>query len=336
MRSRTLDGARGFGFLLVLFAHVDPQRFMLLGIIGVAFFFALSGFLITRQITRETNIRRYYWRRLVRIMPLAYLYLAINGALAAAAGLSMSGYAWHFAFLSDWLLTAQAPTFTGGFVGHLWTIAVEVQFYMLWPAVLLVAGRRRVPVLIGIMVAALLWRLAVTNPYAATITLPSRVDAFAAGAIAALLPAGRWRIIAVGTGALVLVAAFVAMGPTDFANPLDWGSKAAFLLTGLALVFGPSIPAIEQRAPRFLSNAALVWSGERAYSLYIWHVPVLAAAEKLPLPFAWQIVLALVGIAGTAWASHRFIEAQLTGWLSNLFEPRAQTPLIRPSKTSAA
>jgi peptidoglycan/LPS O-acetylase OafA/YrhL len=329
VRSQALDGARGAAFLLVLCAHVAPQQMMLLGICGVAFFFTLSGYLITRQIMREADITRYYARRLKRIMPLAYFYLLVNGLIAIAAGHSMSGYGWHFAFASDWLLSAQAPTFSGGVVSHLWTIAVEVQFYMVWPVVLLAAGKRRVPLLVGLCFVALAWRAGVPDAHVANITFPARMDAFAIGGLVALAVHNRWRLPAALFGATLLALSLAFSAGVNFAEIEQYAHSAALLFTAMPIVFGVAISAIVQYQPVVLQSAPLVWCGERAYSLYIWHVPVLLAAGKLPVSPPLQFLAALPAIFVVAWASHRWCEIGANDWLT-------RHAVINPSATRAA
>lgn len=291
---------------------------MLIGIFGVAFFFALSGYLITGQIVRETDIGRYYKKRLARIMPLAYVYLAVNAAAALIAGRPMSGYFIHWLFASDWLLAAQYPASIGGVVGHLWTIAVEVQFYMIWPLTLLAAGRFRVAALLMLVVAAFAWRAVMPDPLVASITLPSRIDAFAIGGLIALTRSERWAMPALACGALTLAVSIMALWGTDFSIPQAWGGRSAFLLTGAALTSAGLICLLRDRSPSALSFTPLTWCGERAYSLYIWHVPVLVGAERLSLPFPAQVLAAVVGTTIVSWMSHRFIEIQATNWLLKL------------------
>lgn len=316
-RLQSLDGARGLGFLLVLVAHTNPQRFMLMGIAGVVFFFTLSGYLITKQICRSEGLGSYYSRRLTRIMPLAYLYLIINGLAAIVAGRPVDGYGWHFAFFSDWLLASQAPLSIGGVVGHLWTIAVEVQFYIIWPAILLPAGRHRVRVLLVLVVAAFVWRLSIANPLIASLTLPSRVDAFAIGGLVALSTGSLWRPWAFCVGVTLVTVGLVTQQDVDFSIPASWGGHAAILLSGLALTCGACVSHLAERGAALLQVRPLVWCGERAYSLYIWHVPILIAGQKLPIPEWLRFLVSCVAIGMVSWVSHRWIEVSVTKWLNN-------------------
>lgn len=311
-RSKALDGARGCGFLLVLLAHIDPARFMVGGVLGVGFFFVLSGYLITQQAVRSTGMLEYYRRRFQRILPLLYLYLCLNALVAVALGHSMRGYGWHFAFMSDWLSSWNLAPKTGGVVGHLWTIAIEAQFYLVWPVILAIAGPKRIYVLLALIGGAILWRMLVGDAYLATMTLPARIDAFAAGGLAAIAAHRKWRAPTLIAGAVAVSYAIISVPISQFAQPTGWSSAAPSMLAGMAAAFAALVSILAEVQPRALEYRPLTWAGERAYSLYIWHVPLLLAAEKIPLSPAFRLVLGVAATLGVAWLSHIWIEAKFT------------------------
>jgi peptidoglycan/LPS O-acetylase OafA/YrhL len=178
-RAPTLDALRGLAVLAVLLFHAGAFP---VGWLGVPVFFTLSGYFITRQLAGGVGVGAFWARRATRIIPLLFAYLAINLAMNLAQGRGMAGYGWHFLFLSDQLI-ARDMVGTHGHVWHLWSIAVEMQAYALWPAV---AKRRGLlwalaPVGIGY------WLLA-----GAPMTLVGSIGFFAAGGLLAKYEAPQW------------------------------------------------------------------------------------------------------------------------------------------------
>jgi peptidoglycan/LPS O-acetylase OafA/YrhL len=151
-----LDGLRAFAVFAVMLHHflplnrVLPEDFVTLGSLGVRLFFVLSGFLITGILLRcrqrasdgETKpsqqLRRFYVRRFLRIFPVYYVTLGIVALLNLPT--VRESFFWHVAYLSNFLFS-----FLGRFEGplsHFWSLAVEEQFYLLWPWLIVFAPRR--------------------------------------------------------------------------------------------------------------------------------------------------------------------------------------------------
>jgi len=152
-RIDSLDGIRAFSILLVLIGHalhgkVDIKEYLGdIGNLGVRIFFAISGFLITTLLLKELNssgsisLKNFYIRRSLRIFP-AYIFLLIVMLLLALL---------NFIEIEPYLF-ARAGTYTinylpvkerGWYLGHLWSLAVEEQFYLLWPVIFLISGRKK-------------------------------------------------------------------------------------------------------------------------------------------------------------------------------------------------
>jgi peptidoglycan/LPS O-acetylase OafA/YrhL len=222
-RDRALDGLRGVAVGLVLLLH-----FQLLGCgwIGVPIFFVLSGFLITRILLGDRAmplgpyLRRFWFRRSLRIFPLAYAYLVILGGLAllagetsfsnalSAAAPTLGTYTYNFTRLSDGL---HDPLYK-----HFWSLCVEEQFYLLWPFAVHRLSRRHLGWLLGaLIVLCPAFRAgfghalvadgtdAFTAGDAVYWSFGSHLDAFAMGAAIAVfdLPKrvkrpGRWALLA--------------------------------------------------------------------------------------------------------------------------------------------
>ena len=128
-RIPTLDGWRGIAILLVICDHWGSRH--TIGRYGVALFFVLSGYLISTRLTAEPDLNTFYVRRMLRLWPVAWAYLfvlAIAGSLTRADGLSCLFF--YRNFLSNDSLTS-----------HFWSLSVEEQFYLLWPAILVAGGR---------------------------------------------------------------------------------------------------------------------------------------------------------------------------------------------------
>lgn len=128
-----LDGWRGLSILFVLAAHLLPlgPKFLKLnetaGPIGMALFFTLSGFLITHFLIKKPNVVHFIIRRFFRIIPLAWLYLAIAMPIL---GVSFSDYPAHFLFYGNWPAEgATTLSFSPG-TSHFWSLCVEMQFYV--------------------------------------------------------------------------------------------------------------------------------------------------------------------------------------------------------------
>ena len=331
-----LEGLRGVAILLVLVFHARlPGTGG--GFVGVDVFFVLSGFLITGLLVRERerlgriDLRAFYARRARRILPaglaviiatllfsaliLAPLDLPGVAVDAAAAALSVGNV--RFAVNAmDYFAADAAPSP----LVHYWSLGVEEQFYLVWPALLIVAARGRRPRL-GVAVAL---GLACLASYAAALaltdlsapwafySLPTRAWQLALGGLLAvslewhdrlpdrvLVPVG-W----LGLGAIL--AALVVIDPTTpypgLAALLPSLGAAAVVLAGTRR---GSVGALLVLAPiRFL--------GRISYSLYLVHWPILvlpaanlAFDEELPLEVRFALVLASIVVAA---ASYRWIE----------------------------
>jgi peptidoglycan/LPS O-acetylase OafA/YrhL len=182
--SRSLDGLRGVAILLVLFFHYD---FILgCGWIGVELFFVLSGFLITTILLKEKEqplayyLKRFYWRRTLRIFPLYYLYLILVGILFILSNVpedfrTMAPYLATYTF--NFYPLAHVYYIKDTFFMHFWSLSVEEQFYFIWPLVIFLCNRKQLQwVLLGIIFVA-----PVTRMVMAEILLKNGYSQFDAG-----------------------------------------------------------------------------------------------------------------------------------------------------------
>jgi peptidoglycan/LPS O-acetylase OafA/YrhL len=307
-----IDGLRALAILPVVWFHSNLPG-VPGGFTGVDTFFVISGYLITLIIHREVqagsfSFARFYERRVRRIAPaLLLVLLAMTGVAYAlllpyelerygAAGLAALAMVSNIFFWRTGGYFALADDITP--LLHTWSLGVEEQFYLLFPAVLLAAQRHRrtklgIP---AILVGSLLLCLVLTarSPAAAFYLLPTRgweLMVGAALAVGLVAVPERLRALA-GISGLVLLAAAAIMISGEDAFP---GWRALIPTIGAALIIGagPAGPAAQ-----LLSAPPLVYLGRISYSLYLWHWPVFVFMRHWradsTLPATWS----LAGIAG--------------------------------------
>jgi len=147
-RIPALDGWRGIAILLVLFDHLQSQwlgRYLypwtLSGEHGVTLFFVLSGYLITSNLLRSPNLKAFYIRRFFRLMPVAWAYLLFIFVLSLAFPAdrpSIANFTGCLLFFRNYV--SQDSPFLS--TGHFWSLSIEEQFYLIWPAILIFWGRK--------------------------------------------------------------------------------------------------------------------------------------------------------------------------------------------------
>ena len=314
-----LDGVRGLAVLIVVFHNAGwisggSKQLVVKalgaltasGWVGVQLFFTLSGLLITGILLdsrgREGYFRSFYLRRTLRIFPLYYAFVA--GTVFVAAPLAWSaGWAeqvrtnqWpYWLYISNWTQPFQIEIFG---LTHLWSLAVEEQFYFVWPLLAFWLGRRGLARLaIAMLVAGPLTRyglsaagLPIDATYFFTI---ARWDALAAGALlAALLRDERGRaLVSPWTGRLTVVlllvlGALVAMERGFHSRDLSItviGQSVIGLLSACLLAYALDEGPRRIRAlQRVLSSRALRTLGKYSYAIYLFHFPIHHAL-KTPL-----------------------------------------------------
>jgi peptidoglycan/LPS O-acetylase OafA/YrhL len=289
-----LDSLRAFAVAPVLAAH-----FWLPGLhlssLGVRLFFVLSGFLLTGILLRERDaaeangVRRggvlfdFYARRILRIWP-AY-YFALIAAVIMGADAVAQTFAWHALFASNILFFIEQQWFPG-VTAALWTLAVEEQFYLILPlTVLFVPAKYLRPLLIGSILAAILYRLilalAVPGRLDFDLILPvAQLDALGGGALLALVQHSKgsiaWRKLLAWS---LLPAAFFYAGILPDRVDVVFG-EAVYLLPMIALVAGANA-GIGGVTGRVLSASPVVALGRISYGIYLYHLFVAGAFDKL-------------------------------------------------------
>ncbi|GGL51639.1 acyltransferase [Streptomyces anthocyanicus] len=324
-----LDGLRGAAVLGVLFFHAGHFDG---GFLGVDLFFVLSGFLITGLLLTEARARdgridllAFWGRRARRLLPALAVVLAGTLLLVWALGppnllrYALDDGPWVAANLANWHFVADRVGYWDSagtrVFSHLWSIAVEEQFYVVWPLVLCLTargrggGRRVAAVAAAGAAASLVLMVVLTTPADTTRVYEgtdTRAFSLLLGALAATEPAarlvsrlgeraaGRWSLaLAAGIGAY-WITADGQNSPSVFRGGLFLHALAAALLIA-CLARAPRTPA-----GRFLAAAPLRRLGTVSYSLYLWHWPVylLLSEERLGLEGAPRTaVLLAVSVA---------------------------------------
>jgi peptidoglycan/LPS O-acetylase OafA/YrhL len=303
-----LDGVRGVAVLLVMMTHyvtfeawsmVDrvAVKVAALGWVGVGLFFVLSGFLITGILldTRERKgyFSTFYIRRSLRIFPLYFTFIfalvAISYVLAPespAAVQFREVQAWYWLYAVNWLIAAEGVwTATPLQTAHLWTLAIEEQFYLAWPLVVWGATRGRLmklcfAVVVGVLALRFVLRLAGVDPISIFVATPTRIDALLMGACGALLVRGsieRPRLLwlasrAVFIGGALAIASIIVQRDTEpyglVMETLGLSGIAA-ACTGLVLIVRVADP--ESLPRRIFRHRLLVFFGVYSYALYMLH-----------------------------------------------------------------
>ncbi len=300
-----LDGLRALAVGAVLLCHTLPGLPLRweFGAIGVRLFFVLSGFLITGILLRaraEATAKNagsaqilvsFYARRFLRIFPLYYFVLILATLLDLPQVRETLG--WHLTYLSNFYIFAHHTRETPAYLCHLWSLAVEEQFYLVWPMLVLFLPLRRLPLVLLVAIAlAPLSRYVFGSlsagfapQHAASVVTTSCLDALAAGALlatvweagpAAVVLRRRLRRLSLTMG-MVLLVGVVAMTLLR----LDWRYAVACKHLGYALV---ACWLVDRAAEGFggvgrwiLQTRPIVYIGGISYGIYVYHefVPTL-------------------------------------------------------------
>ncbi len=326
-----LDGLRALSIALVLVGHgrnLLPSG-ALTGFwgeclsnhrLGVSIFFVISGFIITwilvqeRSRTGRIHLGLFYQRRVFRIFPAFYFFLTCLGVLSSLGYVAVPAREWVAVVFFYWNYLPGATTW---WVGHFWSLAVEEQFYLVWPACLVLASLHRARALVwGVVVAAPILRLLT---YAFCPQLRDRIawlahtqiDLMAFGCAAALLarPLQGWptwrKIPGVWAAAAVVFTFFLSTALTD------WG-RSAYGLTFRNTLEGLSIALLlvwliqNPRGfwGRVFNQPVVAYVGRISFSLYLWQQLFLSEQS----PFALGLAGGLAATFGLAIFSYHLVE----------------------------
>ncbi len=312
-RIPSLDGLRAISIALVILGHLCGTRgfplqsktVMIYSNFGVRVFFVISGYLITRLLmieharTGTVSLRDFYVRRAFRIFPAAFAYLAV------IVPLNWKAISWG-ELMAALTYTVNYRAQTCWALGHLWSLAVEEQFYVVWPVALVLAWRRRTLIAALVVAAGPLIR---AGFYWAGMTqangkyFPAVADSLAAGALITLLePEFRKHLSAIRSKWFLIVPTLTVLIPlTHVSLKFYWSVGLTLMQLGIAL----SICHFVERRYEFLNGRVVVWIGVLSYSLYLWQEPFLNRAEtSWWTAFPQNLLLAMIAAS----LSHYLVE----------------------------
>jgi peptidoglycan/LPS O-acetylase OafA/YrhL len=342
-----LDGLRAVAVYLVVFFHAGSGR-LNGGYIGVDVFFVLSGFLVTqlllRDIERSGSVRysRFYARRFRRLLPAAFVALLVTAAVFAAIASpvevadALGSFKAAFLYSTNWYFIHQATGYFGANITtnpvlHFWSLAVEEQFYLVWPLILggaflatrrLSRARQLHLIRIGVSVLAfvslalaLSWRT--SNPNRAYYGTDARAYQLLAGALIALLPAAvisiqRFRRSTRIASAVSLVALVVFASEWVHLDAIERGIAATIIASALIVSLEGTSDGPVKRA---LSHPTVVYLGKISYGTYLWHWLVILVVIRTFHP-STGATIAIACLVATAMASLSFeiLERPVRTW----------------------
>jgi peptidoglycan/LPS O-acetylase OafA/YrhL len=313
-RISQLDGLRAVAVGLVVIDHLFP--WFAGGGVGVCIFFVLSGYLITTLLLGEQEKvgrirrKRFYMRRILRLYPALLVMLAVTVAIGIGRVKQ--------ALVAATYTTNLVMTFThfsSGFYGHTWSLALEEQFYLIWPlllpAALRLSRRAAVTVLVLLSISSALWaQLAVGSLIGTDGTISQavfnplwQVHGLLIGCALALAIAHRpvrRPALLTTLGLLLCVALAVAASAT-----VGWHWAALWNILS-EFSAAAAIAGLRDQAlglGRLLTLRPVLWVGERSYAIYLWHLPLIAYASLHGYGRRGDLVAAAfsIGIAGISW-----------------------------------
>lgn len=341
-----LDGLRGVAILLVLFHHFGLKLPGMWdwGPLGVRIFFVLSGYLITLSLWKlavNVNERggagavmgRFHLRRFVRLAPAFYLSLAV-GALIGFQDV-LDHFFWHATFLSNFKIVQLG--YWPGTTAHFWSLALQEQFYLLWPFVVFFVPAKYFPCALALMVAiAVGFRASVimvdASPLVRWIMLPAALDSFAAGAFIAWLAkyGGGVPRVAGGGRSVVFVLLLAALWVGNrllrywhYDRFLD-AFPALLEAVCIAMVLAGTLHGWRGPVGWILQWRPLCLLGKISYGVFVYHLFVRALLAPTLNDWgisretnlaAWVAILTTASIA-VAWVSWKFIEMPISNRFS--------------------
>lgn len=334
-----LDTFRAIAALAVVVTHYfgpmfpDTLERFALGGAGVTFFFVLSGYLITAVLfadeggNRWSRLKRFYIRRSFRIFPL-YYFVLLAGFILGIRGFA-EAWPWSWLYLMNFCPILCRDPGEIVYVSHLWTLAVEEQFYLLWPLLVLSLPKRWLPVAVVVTVFAIYAYTFASYQWFPSIAMPNRLRAWSLVSHAPALLIGALIAIAQHRGRIVqaertlrwllpITAPTMLLLSYDLADIVGgWHPFLNFPLRPLGQVlFMAWLIAKAVSDGPFASSwggKVLPWIGGISYGIYVYHLPIRSVVDKLdPMLTSWMIRSG--GVAVTiliAWLSYRLMEKPL-------------------------
>ena len=348
-----LDGLRALSVIAVIFYHAGFS-WMHGGFFGVEVFFVVSGFLITsllldeRDRTGHTNLPQFWLRRARRLLPALFAVLVAVAVWSVFAGTDEQqselrrDLPWAVFYSGNWgQIVGDVPYYSGDppLLRHVWSLAVEEQWYLLWPLAFVALRRSRLTksgtagVLVAISVSVMVWTYVLhgngpgnTSPivwlddtdrinfmYLSTVTRASGLVLGAAAAFvwrpwrspAAVRSQGGWLLDGLGLLAVAMLGCIAAVATLTDGYVYQWLLALVTVLSLIAVLVAVHPAATWYRA--ILSWRPLVEIGKRSYGIYLWHWPIFVFADAYggSVP---RVVAALAVTAVLSELCYRFVE----------------------------
>ena len=360
-----LDGIRAVAVLGVIAFHVGAG-WAAGGLLGVGVFFVLSGYLITDLLVAEyrrhhkVDLRQFWLRRARRLLPALFLMLVVVISWATLFARVQLVSLRHdlpsaIAYYSNWWFIYQHVSYFSRFgppapFGHLWSLAIEEQFYLLWP-LLLLAGlrlvrhrRNLIMIVLGAAVASAIEMAVLYVPFSDPTRVYDGTDTRAFALLIGAALAIAWprdlkvseltdsaRRVLEAAGCVALIGILVLFAATsEYETFLYRGGMA--LCAGLSAVLIAVTIHPGTRFARLLGVPPLRWIGKRSYGIYLWSYPVIVLTTPNNSPGALRAILDIAITFALAAASWRYIEEPIRhGALNGLWQRARAWTLPRPS-----
>lgn len=329
-----LDALRAFAAIGVIFAHffsiirvpdfVWFAKVSALGNTGVSLFFVLSGFVITRILlqpqVKNDYFKSFYMRRVLRIFPLYYFALIVYYVIQYGVGITSDippfdeqifyyTYLQNFATTFNW--AAEGP-------GHFWSLAVEEHFYLFWPALVYVAMKGRLQILLlmclGLIVGVHVLRyIMLTKGYEINVFTFTRLDQLVMGGVIAIAEVRGFiqkKNFPYFVGILLLgLIGVVILESIPFVLAKELFKHTAFGIFYAGIIVCCSVIDDSNPISKFLQIQPLQFLGKISYGIYVWHVLSIRLVDhyfSLPVSITFVLVLFLTFIL--SWLSYKLLE----------------------------
>ena len=343
-----LDGLRGLAILLVLLGHFFPIfPLFKIGWVGVNLFFILSGYLITGRLFVHAEegggkfyFRNFYWRRFLRIFPLYYGCLIIFFGLLPLVykryfvhfGQLYREQWWYWTYLSNWRIVMYGMS-DNSILSTMWSLAVEEQFYLVWPFIFLfvVRSNKKIVVVLGALLLAIVARVLAHQPALAYFSTLTASEPLLIGSLLCILEKeGRLPLSSRLLGALVfpaiLLLVFILLQNPDLdlwnEGLIRWGYTCIDILFSCLLYKLVVVGRYTRLLRSVFSARWIVWMGRYSYGIYLfnWFVIQMLVIRWNGLLKAMGFgdgasllvssVAGIVVLLGCSWLSFRYFESK--------------------------
>lgn len=323
-RIPSLDGLRAISIFLVVASHFSytigfPDVYNV-GNLGVRVFFVISGFLITGLLIKELdktdkiNLTKFYFRRTLRIFPPYYFYLTVILLCAVLGWMTIPLYK----FIPAYTYTSNYVELNTWNLGHTWSLAIEEQFYLIFPGILLLFGRRKAAwILLSVLFICPIIRnidfqiFHELDPIWIYKGFHSNIDTLAIGCLLALqyqyLHSREWYLKILDSKLMIFAPLLAIVASAQIEHPkLYLGFSFTVCNVLIALCIDWAVTNYQNNSiGKFLNSSPMVWVGMLSYSIYLWQQPFFNYDEP-----AWftQFPFNFIGIAVCSVFSYYLIE----------------------------